>query len=310
MMLCMAFTNKCILECKSCLNNSGPAGEYGLSTEILEQVLGWLAKQETPQVDFSGGEPFARRDVRDLIRLAKQLNIQVNVCSNGCSVDDEIVELLANVRRVTITFYGPEKFHDQTTLVPGSYKKALRALTLLKGTQTRLRANVVILAGAVDDAPGLVEELHEAGASEIKFSLALPIGRAADLVSQLISREEGENLIQSIRMLGDLQHIPVIVQNLEQLAFSCEILQRGSLFLTHDGRIYPCPLFRSLDFEIGHITDTQSVCAEMEKIDWDKALACVARLGENCCPAVAMGLFKHMPGVVVHQGCPPMVERI
>jgi MoaA/NifB/PqqE/SkfB family radical SAM enzyme len=309
MMLCMALTNRCTLACAGCLNNSGPTGEYGLSVKVLRGVLGWLAEQEAPQVDFSGGEPFVRRDVRDLIRLAKHLGIQVNVCTNGCIVDDEIVDLLADIRRVTITFYGCEEFHDRTTRTTGSYKKAIRTIAMLRGARTRLRANVVVLAPAVGDLPSLADALQEAGVHEIKFSLALPAGRGATLIPQLVSQEKSATLVRSIRSRGNL-HVPVTIQDFQPCTFTCEISARGSLFLTHDGHIYPCPLFRHLDFAIGRITKAQPAYTTLEELDWSRALAYVALAGEGCCPAINLGLFKHIPGVVVHQGCPPKVERI
>ena len=307
-MLCMALTNRCSMQCASCLNASGPRGEYGLSTQQLMGVLEWLAEQTTPQVDFSGGEPFVRHDIRDLIRHAVQCKITVNTCTNGCNVEEEDLIFLAEMRRVTITFYGPEKFHDAVTRVHGSYRKALRTASALKGSAARLRANVVTLAGALGDLPQLAYELQEAGVDEIKFSMMLPLGRATALTSQLINKHELEQLRQSILTRDDL-HVPAIMQCFGPPSFVCQIPEGDGLFLTHDGCIYPCPLFRHAGFEIGRITGARSVYGALEHMAWDRALDCVAQAGGNKCPAVGLGLFGDVQDAIIHQGCPPLVEK-
>jgi len=314
MMLCMALTNRCSLECTSCLNASSPRGEYGLPTQQWMGVLEWLAEQEAPQVDFSGGEPFVRHDIRDLIRHAVQCGITVNACTNGCSVREEDLILLAEMRRVTITFYGLERFHDAVTRVRGSYRNTIRTASALRGSKARLRANVVTLAGALDDLPALAYELQEAGLDEIKFSMMLPLGRATALTSQLIDKHESERLRQSILTRDDL-HVPVLMQGFGPTPFVCQIPEREGLFLTHDGRIYPCPLFRHrmssirANFEIGRITGARSAYDALEQMAWDRALDCVAQAGRNKCPAVDLGLFGDVRDAIIHQGCPPLVEK-
>ena len=308
MMLCMALTNRCSLACSSCLNASGPRGEYGLPTETLMGVLEWLAGQETPQVDFSGGEPFVRHDVRHLIRHARQCKLTVNACTNGYRVADKDLALLADMRRVTITFYGRERFHDGIARVRGAYRQAIRTVSLLRGAKARLRANVVTLAGALCDLPALACELQEAGVDEIKFSMVLPLGRATDLTSQLIKRHENERLGQAVLARDDLD-VPILVQGFGRAPFVCQIPEKGGLFLTHDGRLYPCPLFCHAGFDIGRITGARSVYDALEGMKWDSALDCIARAGENRCPAIDLGLFADVPDAIVHQGCPPLVER-
>jgi MoaA/NifB/PqqE/SkfB family radical SAM enzyme len=270
-------------------------------------VLRWLAEQQAPQVDFSGGEPFVRRDIRDLMYYARRCNITLNACTNGCIADEKDLELLANMRRVTITFYGLEKFHDSITRVRGSYRKAIRTVKMLKGSKTRLRANVVTLAEALCDLPALADQLQEAGVDEIKFSMVFPVGRAMSLTSQLVTKRENEKLAQAMLTSDHLQ-VSVTVQVFGHDSFVCQIPEKGGLFLTHDGCIYPCPLFRHVNSEIGRITATRPVYDALEQMDWGKALACIARAGENRCPAIDMGLFEDVPGVIVHQGCPPLVE--
>jgi MoaA/NifB/PqqE/SkfB family radical SAM enzyme len=308
MMLCMAFTNRCSLSCATCLNDSEPKGHYGLPTETLIEVLGWLATQESPQVDFSGGEPLLRRDICKLIRFAQRNAIKVNVCTNGFQLDDELLDLLTDARRITMTFYGSETFHDSITHVPGSYQRALRTAARLSNTRARVRANVVTLAEALSDLPTLAFDLQSAGVSEIKFSLAFPLGRADNQTYHLMNRHENEQLSHTLAATKGL-HVPVVVQTFRQENFTCEIPGRHSLFLTHDGRIYPCPFFRPVNLEIGRIHPGQSVDLVLKQLDWGKALDCHAQAGQNRCPAVAHGLFKHLSGIGIHQGCPPLVER-
>jgi radical SAM protein with 4Fe4S-binding SPASM domain len=179
----------------------------------------------------------------------------------------------------------------------------------LKDSQVRLRANVVTLAGALYDLPGLAYELQKAGASEIKFSMMLPHGPARESMANLLTIRENNILKQSLLARDDL-YIPIQFQSFDRYSFMCHIPEKQRLFFAADGRIYPCSAFLNSDHEIGRVTGKQSVSKSFERIAWCKVLNLVKQIEENKCPALELGLYVDCQDMIVHQGCPPFAERL
>ena len=60
--------NSCNLKCAHCLVSSGPDGDRGLSGETLKAIIDQALALGTEQFFFTGGEPFVRPDLFELIR--------------------------------------------------------------------------------------------------------------------------------------------------------------------------------------------------------------------------------------------------
>jgi radical SAM protein with 4Fe4S-binding SPASM domain len=309
MLLCIMLTNRCSMNCLTCINSSNPRGEYGLSTETIIETMNWLAGQQEPQIDFTGGEPFVRHDIHELIRHGKNCNIVMNMCTNGWNIEERDIPLLCTMRRITLTFYGLENFHDRITGVEGSYKKACRMLSFFKDTPVRIRANVVTLASALHDLPELACELQRAGAGEIKFSMMLPRGRALEFVPNLLTSRENDLLMQLLLARKDLR-IPYKVQSFDKNPFKCCIPEKKQLFLASDGRIYPCPAFLHSDYDIGRVEGKRPISESFEKLEWFSVLNSAKHMEENRCPALELGVYAGHPDVLFHESCPPFAERL
>jgi len=59
--------NSCNLTCTHCLVNSSPKGDRGLATAQLTRLIDEMAELGAERFYFTGGEPFVRRDIFDLI---------------------------------------------------------------------------------------------------------------------------------------------------------------------------------------------------------------------------------------------------
>ncbi|MEM5881566.1 MAG: radical SAM protein [Candidatus Aenigmatarchaeota archaeon] len=109
--------------------------EYGKIFEKIKKDVLWL--------NFSGGEPFLRKDLVDLTRLAfkKFKNMIVfNMPTNGLETElikekvEEILEFKEeNVKFfLTVSLDGPEYLNDKIRGVKGSYKRVRKTYNTLK----------------------------------------------------------------------------------------------------------------------------------------------------------------------------------
>ena len=110
--VCWQITTKCNLNCKYCLSASGKEGEYGLSTEDAIKVIEKLGNLEINRLDFTGGEPLLRKDLKQLIEVAKKNNINTIVTTNTTLLNDENIECLKVADLVQVSIDGPEQIHN------------------------------------------------------------------------------------------------------------------------------------------------------------------------------------------------------
>ncbi|CAG0955876.1 PqqA peptide cyclase [Anaerolineales bacterium] len=82
--------SRCNAGCRYCLdwkNNSNVNTD--VSIQKIEEILTSLKKLGVIEVAFSGGEPYLRRDILDILRLAKNMGFVVRVITNGSAFTDK-----------------------------------------------------------------------------------------------------------------------------------------------------------------------------------------------------------------------------
>src|ERR1700730_14819073 len=86
-------TYRCPLKCPYC-SNPLELGRYRneLDTATWQRVLAEAAALGVIQVHFSGGEPLVRRDLPDLVRHARQLDLYTDISTGGTLADDATLE--------------------------------------------------------------------------------------------------------------------------------------------------------------------------------------------------------------------------
>ncbi len=86
-------TGLCDLNCRHCYME-GPSGRYGqLSFEDMLRVIEQLEQANVHEVSLTGGEPFLRTDLLDIIaELAKKRIWVSEIYSNGLLITEEILE--------------------------------------------------------------------------------------------------------------------------------------------------------------------------------------------------------------------------
>jgi AdoMet-dependent heme synthase len=139
-------TYRCNVNCEHCYVLQTDRNE--LSKEKCMHILQELADAGVLFITFTGGEPFLRDDIFDLISEARRLKFAVSIFTNGTLLGVEECRWLSkkNLRNVEISLYGssPET-HDSITGVKGSYNLTINAIdTLIKlGVRVVLKTSVM-----------------------------------------------------------------------------------------------------------------------------------------------------------------------
>lgn len=127
-------TDCCDARCKYCYSDSKKRESHTLSIDDARVVADQLQQMEVKIIAFTGGDPFLNKDLFEIAELCRKKFPVLFLSSNGHWIDAEKARRVKQIGidSVQISIDGEEKIHDELRGVQGSYKKALKAVRLLK----------------------------------------------------------------------------------------------------------------------------------------------------------------------------------
>lgn len=146
-------TYRCNERCVHCYLDHDDHGEMTLAE--IRAVLDQIAAAGTFFLCLSGGEVFMRRDFFEILTYARNLLFSVKIKTNGVMIREAEARRLADlgVQDIQISIYSSHpQVHDGITKLPGSLRRSLQAVRLLKAHGVRVTiANVLMTANLFDD---------------------------------------------------------------------------------------------------------------------------------------------------------------
>ncbi len=161
-------TYRCNAQCSFCFaDKSLPSpGRQELSAE----EIGAVAASVSPQgagFFLTGGEPFVRSDMPEIIKSIKHYRLKVGINTNMSLLTQEIALALRdlNLDYLIASLHGPREIHDRLTGA-AMYDAIIENIALLRriSPQTRVLVNCVILPENVERLSEVVVEIARAGA--------------------------------------------------------------------------------------------------------------------------------------------------
>ncbi len=128
-------TYRCNERCVHCYLDHDDHGE--MTTAEIKGVLDQLAEAGVFFLTFSGGEVFLRRDFFELLEHARRLLFNVKIKTNAVMIHEaeakRIRALGVDTIQISVYSHRPE-VHDAITKLPGSFKRTIEGIRLLKRT--------------------------------------------------------------------------------------------------------------------------------------------------------------------------------
>lgn len=100
-------TKKCNLNCDFCYHTTNE--DIKLSKEELFKILDDTKESGIKAVRFTGGEPFLRDDLNEILKYAKDLGLYVILNTNGFLIRDNNINCMKNVDLVLFSLHYPER---------------------------------------------------------------------------------------------------------------------------------------------------------------------------------------------------------
>jgi radical SAM protein with 4Fe4S-binding SPASM domain len=165
-------TWRCNLRCRVCALWRIKDPVDSLSPEMVKDILGRLGERGLRKVHFSGGEVLIRPDWPQIVAVARELGLQVNITTNGTLLDKEAAKVLVDKRVHTVAFSVDEispKRHDAMRGVDGAWHdcwkgvEKLRARKEIKGRGPVIAVNTVVTRRNIDRLPEMYQLFIERG---------------------------------------------------------------------------------------------------------------------------------------------------
>lgn len=183
--LTLSITNACNSRCQSCdIWKIYPDEKERLAEELTLDEIERIFKSIGPIYFFniSGGEPFLRKDIVDIVRLACQYlkPTVVHVPTNALlpqRIEDSVEKILEGMLtwgppgiKLTVkpSFDGVGEFHDWVRGIPGNFKKLVNTVNRLKALKQRfpnlgVGVGTVISTVNIDHLPEIIERAKAFG---------------------------------------------------------------------------------------------------------------------------------------------------
>ena len=120
-------TQRCNAKCMMCNSHENPTRpEDEMGPEVMEKL------PEAKFIQITGGEPFLRKDIEDIVRILIKKAGRVMINTNGYYTE-KITELCRNYPQLAmrVSIDGSREMHDQIRGIP-IYDKAMETIRELK----------------------------------------------------------------------------------------------------------------------------------------------------------------------------------
>lgn len=140
-----SLTSRCTLRCEMCdVAKASSRPEDELSTSKVKEIISQIKGLGIKHIIFSGGEPFLREDLLEILEFALSAPIEnVALVTNGILLDEQIIEKLIKIKltHITVSLDGMEKTNDAVRGW-GTFKKIVDNIDKLIFYKQKLSSNL------------------------------------------------------------------------------------------------------------------------------------------------------------------------
>jgi len=133
----IAITSRCNLRCKYCSHFSSfdKENEEEIATDEWIRFFEELGRNSVMSVVLTGGEPFIRSDLQEIIQGIVKNRMRFCILSNGTLITDKIAKMIASTGRcdyIQVSLDGATAESHDACCGSGSFAKALKGLHILR----------------------------------------------------------------------------------------------------------------------------------------------------------------------------------
>ncbi len=206
-------TNKCNLKCKHCYQtNSSSSSELmfeelkAIADEIDLTLSRW---KKDGRVAITGGEPFVRKDVIDLLTYLDQLPHikKLGILTNGTLIKQniEFLKRLTKLHYVQLSLEGRREINDEIR-GKGAFDNVIESTRVVVDSGIPTRWMVTLHKKNVADVPFIIDLALEHNIDTLTFERLIPMGSGKSLSSYVLAPEELKKVFTYIVKRSDEEY--------------------------------------------------------------------------------------------------------
>ena len=188
--------NECNLNCKHCRVSEKNDNEK-LSLKEAKSLLSECWYNGITMLNLSGGEPFLRDDIFEILDYAEKFE-DIVITTNGTLLNEEKCKKLSTYKNIklSISLDGLEETHDKFRRKKGAFKKVIDILPVLNKNNIKYAIKYTLSKETAKDAIELLNLVAKMGAKEFNVRRVIVAGNAnKDMV---LSNDEYKNIIREL----------------------------------------------------------------------------------------------------------------
>ena len=137
----ISLSHRCTYNCQMCGVVKILKG-YELPTAVVKKAFDQISRwQKDCVVVLTGGEPFLRKDIFDLIAYAAKRHIRIEVVSNGGLINRELAQKIVHsgLQNIAVSLDGARASTHDSIRQAGSFNSALLALKNLREAKNKTK---------------------------------------------------------------------------------------------------------------------------------------------------------------------------
>jgi len=295
-------TYRCNFSCGYCylpLDYRGKSQEEELSTRQIFSILSQLAEMGCFYLGLTGGEPFIRPDILDILWFAKKKGFEIIIHTNASLIDKKIAQELGRIRpnKIDITLAALSRpVFKRICGKAQDRDKVLEAIKLLDQEKINLGFKTCVLKEnfrQIEKISALAANLGALHRTDYRLFPRLD-GSSEPLkyrnsIPSILSNMEDELFCSDIKTQAS-RHAPTDRRGNNRHLFFCTAGSTHAA-ITPKGELKIClmidfPKFKILDNSLKHAWERLKALVSSFKLDKDyRCYSCELRAYCNWCPA-------------------------
>ncbi len=184
-------TLACNLRCEHCGSAAGNVRDSELTTDEALGICKQLPELMVQEVDFTGGEPFVRKDWSIIAAQLNRMEIPVNIISNGLALDrkNALLAKKTGIAGIGISLDGLETNHDKMRGHKGLFLKVVNAINILNTLDIPTTVLTTVTEMNAKELPALREFLISIGVNQWRMQPLFQFGRVKDFPELVLSEK-------------------------------------------------------------------------------------------------------------------------
>ena len=292
--------SKCPFNCLHCSSCSSMECQEEFSYEKILDIVEQLAKLPVKRICLSGGEPFLRQDLPDIVEVIAKNGIICDIYSSGVIKDGSEVSAISKDTLIKLKEKGlnrimfnmqafDEAKYDFITGTKGQQPCLFASIKNAVECDVDTEIHFVPMRRNVDQIDKILAFADEQNVKQVSFLKLMNHGRACDYALELGRYSEKKVRTKLMKLAKSNPKIRIgIPLTYGNSSCGCHAITE-KIYIKYDGSVYGCEAFKYIEFDgikvpNVHEKDIQSIIYDSEYFKKSRELLFKYKKNDNKCP--------------------------